>query len=73
VEDVVFRLFADDIIISIIQEIVKGVRESESRTGTRLVSPSRRPQNFFLDLSVERSWNVILKAIKPMMTLKCCT
>ena len=41
---------------------IKGVQESESRTGTWLVSPGRRPEKKKSDLSVYSSWNTILKA-----------
>jgi len=41
----------------------KGVPETESRTGTRLVSPGRRPEKKNFDLSIYRSRNTNLKAI----------
>jgi hypothetical protein len=44
-----------DLKIRIFGLFIKGVRESESRTGTWLVSPRPEAQNFFSDLSVQKS------------------
>ena len=41
----------------------KGVRESESRTGTRLVSPRRRPRKKKNDLSINISLNRISSTV----------
>jgi hypothetical protein len=47
----------------------KGVRESESRTGTWLVSPGRWPPKKKKDVAINKSLNMILRAVA---TAECC-
>jgi hypothetical protein len=62
---VIFALFG--IQISALES--KGVRESESRTGTWLVSPGRWPSKKKKEVAMNKSLNMILRAVA---TAECC-
>jgi hypothetical protein len=47
----------------------KGVQESESRTGTRLVSPGHRPWKKKSDPSTKSFWNMFLKVLTQISNI----